>query len=197
MQTKKKNKKQLQIQAQVQKQDKANVHASLTFLDRSDAFFARYEWIWFWALFGITLLTSVLLFDPRVSAGGDDSAYIIMAHDFLNDFAFPGFMGPLYPMFLSVIEVIFGMSVKAFKIFSMLSILGCVYFMFKAFRKHIPSTLLFITLTLTSVNSHVLYFASQTYSEAFYMFMQSLLIFVFFKFFVDNEENNCQLSIIN
>ena len=200
MQTKKKNKKQEQrqgqVQVKVQKQEKAQVKMSLTLLDKSDSFFARYEWIWFWALFGITLLTGILLFDPRVSPGGDDSAYIIMAHDFLNDFTFPGFMGPLYPMVLSVIEIIFGMSVKAFKIFSMLSILGCVYFIFMAFRKHVPSTLLFITLALTSFNSHVLYFASQTYSEAFYMFMQSLLMFVFFKFFVDNEDN-CQSSIIN
>jgi len=109
-----------------------------------------------------------------------------MAHEFLKEFKFINYQGPLYPIVLSVVDAIFGMSLKAFKIFSMLSMLACVYLMFRAFRNRIPSTLLFITLLLTSLNSHVLYFASQTYSEAFYMFLQSLLLLVFFKFFVDS-----------
>ena len=157
---------------------------SRTLFEMCDSFFARYEWGWFWILLGVTCLTSILLYDPRVSAGGDDSAYISMAHDFLKDFKFPSYQGPLYPIMLSAIDALFGMSVKAFKIFSMLNILACMYFIFKTFRNRIPSTLLFITLLLTSFNSHLLYYASQTYSEAFYMFMQSLLLFVFFKYFI-------------
>ena len=161
---------------------------SRTLFEKSDAFFAKYEWIWFWILLGITLLTCLLLYDPRVSPGGDDSAYISMAHDFLKDFKFPGFQGPLYPIMLGVLYAVFGMSLKAFKVFSILSMLACVYLMFRAFRKRIPYTLLFIMLLLTSFNSHVLYFASQTYNEAFYMFMQSLLLVVFFRFFIHREE---------
>ena len=163
---------------------------SLSFFDRCDVFFNRYERIWFWIIFGITLLTSVLLYDPRVSPGGDDSNYILVAHDFLKEFKFPNFQGPLYPIALSLVDVIFGMSLKAFKIFSMLCILACMYFMYRTFRNRIPSMLLFITLLFTSFNSHVLYFASQTYSEAFYMFMQSLLMFVFSTFFVSRENQH-------
>ena len=175
------------------KQEKQEKHAPKkqeprTLFEKTDSFFARYEWIWFGILLGITLLTSILLFDPRVSAGGDDSAYIVMAHDFLKEFKFVNYQGPLYPILLSVVDAIFGMSVKAFKVFSMLSMVACVLVMFLAFRKRIPYTLLFITLLLTSFNSHVLYFASQTYNEAFFMFMQSLLLFVFFRFFITREE---------
>ncbi len=166
-----------------------------TFFDKCDSFFAKYEQIWFWILFGVTLLTSILLYDPRVSAGGDDSEYILRAHAFLKEFVFPGYQGALYPIVLSVVDVIFGMSIKAFKIFSMLSMLACIYFMFLAFRRRIPPTLLFITLLLVSVNSYLLYFASQTYSEAFYMFMQALLMFVFFKLFVDREGQSGKLTL--
>ena len=154
---------------------------SISFFEKCDAFFTRHEKIWFWAIMGITLLTCLMLYDPRVSAGGDDSAYIVIAIDFLNDFKFVNYQGPLYSIVLSVVYAIFGMSLKAFKVFSMLSMLGCVYFLYMAFRKRIPATLLFVTLLLTSLNSHVMYFASQTYSEAFYMFLQSLLLFVFFR----------------
>ena len=160
---------------------------SVTLFERCDSFFSRHEMIWFWTIFGITLVISVLLYDPRISPGGDDSAYILMAHDFLKEFKFVNYQGPLYPMVLSVIDAIFGMSLKAFKIFSMLNMLACVYVIFRAFRNRIPSTLLFITLLLVSFNSHVLYFASQTYSEAFYMFVQSLLLLVFFNYFIPRE----------
>ena len=162
--------------------------STMTLFEKSDSFFARHEKVWFWIIFAITLLTCVLLYDPRVSAGGDDSAYILMAHEFLTEFKFVNYQGPLYPIVLSVVEAIFGMSLKAFKTFSMLSMLVCVYVMFRAFRNRIPSTLLFITLLLTSFNSHILYFASQTYVEAFYMLMQSLLLLVFFNFFIHREE---------
>lgn len=171
----------------VKEKNKKRQNESRTFLEKCDSFFSRYEWIWFWILFGVTLITCILLYDPRVSAGGDDSTYILMAHDFLKDFKFPTFQGPLYPMALSIVEAIFGMSVKAFKIFSILSVLACMCVMFTTFRKRIPYTLLFLTLLLTSFNSHVMYFASQTYSEAFYMFMQSLFLFVFFQFFIVRE----------
>ena len=156
--------------------------------ERCNAFFTRHEQMWFWGLMAVTLLTSILLYDPRISVGGDDSAYIVTALDFWDDFEFVNYQGPLYPIVLSIVYAIFGMSLKAFKTFSMLSMLACMYFIYRAFRNRIPSTLLFVTLLFTSFNSHVLYFASQTYSEAFYMFIQSLLLFIFFNFFVDSEK---------
>ncbi len=164
------------------------------FFEKSDAFFAKYDRIWFWILFGVTLVTCILLYDPRVSPGGDDSTYILSAHDFLKEFKFPGYQGPLYPILLSLTEAVFEMSIKAFKVFSMVAWLACMFFMFAAFRRRIPATLLFITLSLVSVNSYVLYFASQTYSETFYMLMQALLMFVFFRLFIDREERD-QFSV--
>ena len=168
--------------------DKKKKQETRTLFEKSESFLAGYEWIWFGILMGITLLASILLYDPRVSQGGDDSAYILMAQEFLTEFKFVNYQGPLFPIMLSVVYAIFGMSVKAFKVFSMMCMLACMYVMFMAFRKRIPYLLLMITLLLTSFNSHVLYFASQTYNEAFFMLMQSLFLLVFFRFFIRREE---------
>ena len=182
--------KKQRIQGKQWKLDKQREQKKRSFFDKCNFFLDRYEMVWFWVIFVITLITSVLLYDPRVSPGGDDSGYILSAHDFLRQHKFPAFQAPLYPMVLSVIDLIFGMSLSAFKIFSMCCILAFVALTFFAYRRQIPSLLLFITLLLTSINSHVLYFASQTYSEAFYMLMQSLLPLVFFKFFINGENTN-------
>lgn len=144
----------------------------------------RLSWI-FWIIFSLTFLFSLLLFDSRVSLSGDDSFYIIKASDFIHSFKYPTFYGPLYPMVLSLVIAIFGINLVPLKLLSLLSILGFVYLFFIAFRSRIPSVLLVITLSAVSVNSFILYYASQTYSEAFFTFMQMALVLVFFRSFID------------
>jgi len=157
-------------------------------LTSMDAFFdKRLSWL-IWVILGITLFFSLLLFDSRVSLSGDDSFYIIRASDFIHSFKYPAFQGPLYPIVLSLFVAIFGISLVPFKIMSLFFVMGFMYLFFIAFRSRIPSTLLVISLLAMSVNSFVLYYASQTYNEAFYLFMQIVLVLVFFKGFVDNEQ---------
>lgn len=161
---------------------------SKDFLDAMDSFFDKHlSWL-IWVFMGITLLVSLLLFDPRISLSGDDSAYIIRAYDFIHSFTYPTYQGPMYPMVLSLFVSIFGISLVPLKVFSLISMLGFVYLFFIAFRSRIPSTLMAIVLMAVSINSFILYYASQTYSEAFYMFVQMLLVFVFFKWFIDIRE---------
>ena len=184
----------MSVQKNKKKAKKQNQQESLSFFDRTNGFLCKYDLIWFGILLGITLLVSFLLYDPRVSPGGDDSGYILAAHDFLRQHKFPAFQAPLYPIALSLIDLFFEMSLAAFKIFSVCCMLAFVTFTFFAYRRQIPPLLLFITLLLTSINSHVLYFASQTYSETFYMLMQSLLPLVFFKFFIDSKSKEVPLA---
>ena len=175
------------------KPKKQNQQESLSFFDRINRFLGQYDLLYFGILLGVTLLVSFLLYDPRVSPGGDDSGYILAAHDFLRQNKFPAFQAPLYPIVLSVIDLFFGMSLTAFKAFSICCMLAFVTLTFFAYRRQVPPLLLFVTLLLTSINSHVLYFASQTYSEAFYMLMQSLLPLVFFRYFI-NADGEISLS---
>jgi len=151
-----------------------------SFLDK------RLAWL-IWVILGITFLFSLILFDSRVSLSGDDSFYIIRASEFIHSFKYPGFQGPLYPMVLSVFVAIFGISLVPLKVLSLVFVIGFMYIFFIAFRSRIPSTLLVITLLALSINSFILYYASQTYNEAFYLFMQIVLVLVFFRNFIDTE----------
>lgn len=163
-------------------------------LERMDNYLQKHDMMFFWIIFGITLLVSLGLYDPRVSLTGDDSSYILRADNFLKSFAFPDFQGPLYPVVLSLVVACFGISLLPLKLFSLVSMLAFMYFTFITFRKKIPHTLLFSVLLLTSINSYILYYASQTYSEAFYMFMQSVVFFVFCRFFIAAEGDPIKLG---
>jgi hypothetical protein len=66
--------------------------------------------------------------------------------------------------------------------------MGFMYLFFIAFRSRIPSTLLIVVLSALSVNSFILYYASQTYNEVFYLFVQMILVLVFYRSFIDNEQ---------
>jgi hypothetical protein len=169
-----------------------NVITPPSFFDKMEASLLKKEELFFWLFFIITALVSFLLYDPRISLSGDDSTYIIQAHDFIKHFVLPNFQGPLYPVALSPVVLLFGISLFPLKVFSLLSMLGFMYFTFITFRKRIPASILLPVLLLVSINSSVLYYASQTFSEAFYMLIQSLFIFVFFRFFVENQTNKIE-----
>ena len=160
----------------------------LPFSERIDKFLDHNLKKIFWVSFGLTLLSGLLLFDIRISTSGDDSAYIIRAADFIHHFILPGFQGPLYPVILSPFVGLFGIRVVLLKFISLLFMLGFTVFTFKAFKGRIPALLLTSLLFLFSVNSYILYYASQTYSEACFMLLQALTILVFFRFFIDKEE---------
>src|SRR4051812_11309503 len=55
----------------------------------------------FYSLLFLSTLFSLLLFDSKVSEGGDDSSYIQRAWSFLHEGVYPYFQGPAYPVFLS------------------------------------------------------------------------------------------------
>lgn len=129
----------------------------------------------------LTVVFGALLFDAKISTGGDDSHYIEMADNFLKGRSFPTWHGPLYPLFLSLPIWLIGVHVIWLKLFSFVFVILHLVFFYLAFRKQISPFLLAMTLLIISVNSSVLYFASQTYSEALFMFLQSFLIFLFIK----------------
>ncbi len=133
-----------------------------------------------WVSMIIALVISILMFDTKVSIGGDDSEYIIGAKKFLEGTKFPTWHGSFYPIFLSFFTLIFGINVVVFKIISIPLMLGHHYFMYKSLRQRVPSFVLLITLLVLALNAHILYFSSSTYSEAMFFFLQGLAFYVFF-----------------
>lgn len=124
------------------------------------------------------VVCSFFTFSLRISEGGDDSTYIIRALNFLEEGSFPKYQGPLYPIILAGFTALGGTSLIWLKMTSWIFLTLTLFLFYRAFRNNISPVVLWGTFIMLVVNHHFLYFASQTYSEAFFMFLQGIL-FVF------------------
>ncbi len=146
--------------------------------------------IWFWLVpMALTALLGILLFDVKVSVGGDDSGYIFRSWLFVNKGKFPYYQGPGYPLFLAIPVAIFSINLIVLKALSLLAYLGFVYVSYYTFRNKIPNVVLFTSLIFFSINSFLLYYTSQTYTEAFFIFIQSIALWVTLKMSEINDFN--------
>ena len=147
-------------------------------LDRLDKYFYRKRNFWFLTCCVLSLLFSVLLFDVKMSNAHDDSMYVEagykIAKDIHNIYAANA---PLYPMFLSIPISIFGLKIILLKSTSVIFILLQIVFLYLALRNRVSDAALFLVLLTISVNSYFLYFASQTFNEAIFLFIQAVLIY--------------------
>jgi hypothetical protein len=152
-----------------------------TLFCRIDAFCEqRSKWLAL-AVMLLNLLFAFLFFDTKVSLSGDDADYIVSAYHFAESFSWPGFRGPLYPVFLSPFIALFGIRLILLKALSAACILCMLWLLYKAFYKRIPATVLFFTLALLPLNSYLLFYESQTFSEPLFMLLQTLFFLLFFK----------------
>lgn len=131
--------------------------------------------------FGSCLLFSILLFQARMDMGGDDSAYILKAYDFLHKGAFPTYQAPLYPIVLSLFIAIVGVKVIWLKILSVIFNLAALFVLFKAFKDRLPAFVFFPVMIITAINASINNYASLTYSEAFFMLLQASTLLFFFR----------------
>jgi hypothetical protein len=172
-----------QIQKKNQVKSKEPQKEMSPFLDRVDLWLEPHlNQVFYFSLF-LTLLVGAYLFDVKISTGGDDSHYIEMANDFLKGRSFPSWHGPLYPIFLSIPMKLFGVKVMLLKLFSLAFVVAHLVLFYLTFRKLVSPTLFALVMLIVSVSSSILYFASQTYTEAMYMFLQSLIVFLFIRTF--------------
>jgi len=168
---------------------KENTEKTATLFSKINSFLDKNGTSVFWTIYGVGILFSLLLFNLRISEGGDDSTYIIRAYNFLKEGTFPTFQGPLYPMFLSLVIGIFGISLGTLKLTSLLFMALFLYLFYKAFKGRVEPLVLFFTVLLLSVNSYFLYFSSQTYSEAMFLALLGWFFIEFFKYIDASEKN--------
>ena len=137
----------------------------------------------FYFILSSCLLFSLLLLNIRISEGGDDSTYIEVAYNYSQDFFnyYYTFQAPLYPMLLSVIIQFAGINLILFKFVSIIFNFMSIVLLLKALTNKVPPLVLYPVAFLTAINATFLYYASQTYTEAFFMFLQGLLIYLFTK----------------
>lgn len=171
--------------------DKADRTARVSnegFLHKLDSWFEPKMNLFFFLSIFLTVIFGIYLFDVKISTGGDDSSYIEMAHNFIKGKSFPTWHGPFYCIFLSIPMLIFGVNVVFLKVISFAFIIAQLVLFYYTFRKVVSPSLLALIMLVVSVNSAILYFASQTYSEAMYMFLQSLVMYLFIKYYLISKD---------
>jgi hypothetical protein len=131
----------------------------------------------------ITLVFSLLLFNVRVSEGGDDSAYIFVGWKYAQDIFHYSYSynAPLYPLLLSLPIKIIGLNIILLKLISTALYFFSFLFFFRAFEKRVPYLVLLPALIFYAINAKLQYYSGETYNEAFFLFFQSLFLFYFFK----------------
>lgn len=133
----------------------------------------------------LSLLFSALLFNARISEAHDDALYLEGGWRYVNEF--PDYFytqnAPLYVMFLGLLTKLFGFKLVLFKLFNVLFNALAVFFFFKTFVRRIPFVVFIPVMLFVSSNHLIQYFASMTFTEAFYLFLQSLFFFYFFKLY--------------
>lgn len=133
----------------------------------------------FFLLLIISLLLSFLSFNARISEAHDDALYLEGGWRFVNEFPtyFYTQNAPLYPMLLGFFILLFGFKLMLFKIVSVIfTALGFVLF-YRGLRGRIPYAVLLPVAVFQGLNYLILYYASMTFTEAFYFFLQGLFIF--------------------
>lgn len=133
----------------------------------------------------LSLLFSFMLFNARISEAHDDALYLEGGWRYVNEF--PDYFytqnAPLYVLFLGLLTKLFGFKLLLFKLFNVVFSFFAVFFFFKTFYKRIPFAVFIPVMIFVSCNHLIQYYASMTFTEAFYLFLQSLFFFSFFKLY--------------
>ncbi len=130
----------------------------------------------YYGLIALCLLLSFITFNARISEAHDDALYLEGGWRYVNEF--PDYFytqnAPLYPLFLGLLIKIVGFKLILFKLFSVtFTVLGFMLF-YKALKGRVPA-IVFIPVALFQAANHlIIYYASMTFTEAFYFFLQGL-----------------------
>lgn len=164
---------------------------------RVNDFLKKRSLYFFLALLIVEVLTAYSLFDLKMTPGGDDSGYVLSAFDFVHDFHYPGqFAGALYPMFLSLFVKLGGVNLILLKSLSFILMFIFFIIFYISFKDKVPALVLFACILIISINSHLLFFSTHTYTEAFFLAIQACLFLVLNRFFLD-KESKVRTSILS
>jgi hypothetical protein len=163
--------------------DKKNAAARPT---SGDNIFTRFE-KWFRNNEKKVLISSIMAcvfltfisFNARISEAHDDALYLEGGWRYVHEFPtyFYTQNAPLYPMFLGLLISIIGFKLIIFKVVSAIFNLLGLYLFFKALKGRVPAVIFLPVLIFQATNYLIIYYASMTFTEAFYFFLQGLFFF--------------------
>ncbi|MBL0342948.1 MAG: hypothetical protein IPP71_20005 [Bacteroidetes bacterium] len=131
------------------------------------------------------VLFATLTFDMKISEGNDDAMYIEAASKYAADFTgyFYTANAPFYPLVLGIVTMATGLHLTIFKLLNVFFFLLHLALFYYAFRKRMPLVILWPVLLFSSLNSYLLYYASQTYTEMLFLTLQAFFFIVFFNWY--------------
>lgn len=150
----------------------------------------------FYTLTFLTLFLSFISFNARISEAHDDALYLEGGWRYVNEF--PDYFytqnAPLYPLFLGFLVKLFGFKLILFKLFSVIfNVLGFVLF-YKALKGRIPAIVFIPVAVFQAVNHLIIYYASMTFTEAFYFCLQGMFFFYAVKIIDAINKDGVQLK---
>lgn len=159
---------------------KAKVKAKASLLNRINTIPERYSERSIVLFFLIKALVMAFInFNARISEAHDDALYLEAAYRFVNEFPdyFYTANAPFYPMFLAILIKLLGFRLLIFKMFNVIFLLLSVCFFFKTFFRKVPFIVLLPMMFFVSTNHLMMYFASMTFTESLFMFLQSVVFY--------------------
>ena len=158
-------------------------------IERVISFFENKRKIIFYSTLILCTIFAFLLFNLKISDGGDDSDYIFGAWQFLKGISFPTWHGSFYQIILSAFLWIFGLKIIILKLLSLVLIVFHLFWLNKTFQNKIPAYILLLSLIFLAINANILVYASLTYSEALYFALQIICIYYSFQIIEKLQQN--------
>jgi hypothetical protein len=131
---------------------------------------------------GLGILFALLLFNARILET-DDGLYIEGGYYYAKNFFgyFFTSSAPLYVMFLALPIALAGVNVLLLKSLSIVFYAVGLYLLYRTFRGKMSNVVFLPAFVITAFNATILSYASLTFTESFYMMLQSLFLFVFIR----------------
>jgi hypothetical protein len=151
----------------------------ITLYDKIEKWATKNDSKFFYSLLFSCAFLSFISFNARISEAHDDALYLEGGWRYVNEF--PNYFytqnAPLYPLFLGLLIKLIGFKLIIFKLFSVLfNLLGFVLF-YKALKGRIPAVVFIPVAIFQAANYLIIYYASMTFTEAFYFFLQGLFFY--------------------
>lgn len=134
-------------------------------------------------LFLILIIATVFLtfisFNARISEAHDDALYLEGGWRYVNEF--PSYFytqnAPLYPLVLALLIKLVGFKLIIFKLLSALFNLTGFILFYKAIKGRLPAVVFLPVIIFQACNYLIIYYASMTFTEAFYFCLQGLFFY--------------------
>lgn len=177
---------------------KAQIKAtSITFIEQLNKFCDKNIKILLPLIILLSAVFTFLLYDLKISEAHDDALYIESAYKFSQNFwGYYTANAPFYPIFLSFFIDVFGFNIVVLKLtstfFGLLHLIVFYYF----FKDRVSTFVLLCILFFTGISSYFLYYNSMTFTEQFFLFLQTCFLLLFYKEYEKSKSVNSSLKIL-